>query len=78
MMPYYSLLLMVKLNFMYMIFSESISDVYRLNNELKDNGLVSKPIGSGVLRFSPPMIINEIQLREGIDIIIKSINEHKN
>lgn len=59
-------------------FSENVSDIYKLCNEMKLNGLVSKPIGSNALRFSPPLIITEAQLREGIDIIVKSINEYSN
>ncbi|CAI6353298.1 unnamed protein product [Macrosiphum euphorbiae] len=49
--------------------------VYKLNNELKTNGLISKSIGSDALRFSPPLIITEEQLREGIDIIVNTIND---
>jgi len=59
-------------------FTEGVSNVYKLNNELKSNGMISKPIGSGALRFSPPLIITETQLREGIDIIVNTINDFKN
>ncbi|XP_060858058.1 ornithine aminotransferase, mitochondrial-like [Metopolophium dirhodum] len=52
--------------------------VYKLNNELKTNGLISKPIGSDALRFSPPLIITEEQLRAGIDIIVNTINNFNN
>lgn len=45
---------------------------------MKLNGLVSKPIGANALRFSPPLIITEAQMREGIDIIVKTINEYSN
>lgn len=45
---------------------------------MRINGLVSKPIGNNALRFSPALIITEQQLREGLDIIVKSINEFKN
>ncbi|XP_022160578.1 ornithine aminotransferase, mitochondrial-like [Myzus persicae] len=58
--------------------TEGVSNVYKLNNELKSNGMISKPIGSGALRFSPPLIITEAQLREGIDIIVNTINNFKN
>ncbi|KAL4134829.1 hypothetical protein QTP88_006533 [Uroleucon formosanum] len=58
--------------------TEGVSNVYKLNNELKSNGMISKPIGAGALRFSPPLIITEAQLREGIDIIVNTINDFKN
>uniref|UniRef100_A0A2S2NUQ7 Ornithine aminotransferase n=1 Tax=Schizaphis graminum TaxID=13262 RepID=A0A2S2NUQ7_SCHGA len=57
---------------------KGISNVYKLNNELKSNGMISKPIGSSALRFSPPLIITEKQLREGIDIIVNTINNFNN
>lgn len=40
--------------------------------------MISKPIGAGALRFSPPLIITEAQLREGLDIIVNTINDFKN
>jgi ornithine--oxo-acid transaminase len=58
--------------------TKGVSNVYKLNNELKSNGMISKPIGSGALRFSPPLIITEKQLREGIDIIVNTINDFQN
>lgn len=45
---------------------------------MKTNGLISKPIGSDALRFSPPLILTEEQLREGIDIIVNTINNFTN
>ncbi|XP_050529548.1 ornithine aminotransferase, mitochondrial [Daktulosphaira vitifoliae] len=41
---------------------------------IKENGLVTKPIGNNILRFSPALTIKENELREGIDIIVKTIN----
>lgn len=58
--------------------TKNVSDIYKLCNEMKLNGLVSKPIGANALRFSPPLIITEAQMREGIDIIVKTINEYSN
>lgn len=40
--------------------------------------MISVPIGSNALRFSPPLIITEEQLREGIDINVKAINNFNN
>lgn len=36
---------------------------------LKDNGLLAKPTHEHIIRFAPPLVINEKQLRKAIDII---------
>ncbi|OMJ86377.1 hypothetical protein SteCoe_12103 [Stentor coeruleus] len=43
--------------------------------KLAQNGLLAKPTHDNIIRFTPPLIINEVQLNESIDIIIKSIKE---
>ena len=40
---------------------------------MKDNGLLAKPTHDHIIRFAPPLIINETQLREAIEIINKTI-----
>ncbi len=42
---------------------------------LRDHGLLAKPTHGNIIRFAPPLIINEAQLRECIDIIIRTLNE---
>lgn len=41
--------------------------------KMKDNGLLAKPTHDHIIRFAPPLVINEEQLYEAIDIIKKSI-----
>ena len=41
---------------------------------LKDQGLLAKPTHQHTLRFSPPLVITEEQLREGTEIIRRTIN----
>ena len=41
--------------------------------EMANNGLLAKPTHQHVIRFAPPLVITKEQLREGIDIIKKSI-----
>lgn len=41
--------------------------------EMAKNGLLAKPTHKHIIRFAPPLVITEEQLREGIDIIKKSI-----
>ena len=42
---------------------------------LRDNGLLAKPTHGNIIRFAPPLIMNETQLRECVDIIIKTLKE---
>ena len=41
--------------------------------KMRDNGLLAKPTHQHIIRFAPPLVITEAQLREAIAIIIKSI-----
>ncbi len=40
---------------------------------LRDNGLLAKPTHGHIIRFAPPLVITEAQLREAIDIITKTL-----
>ncbi len=42
---------------------------------LKNNGLLAKPTHEHIIRFTPPLIINEEQLNEALDIIEKTFIE---
>ncbi len=42
---------------------------------LRDHGLLAKPTHGNIIRFAPPLIMTEIQLRECVDIIIKTLKE---
>jgi len=44
---------------------------------LKNNGLLAKPTHDHIIRFTPPLIINEVQLTEALDIIEKTFAELK-
>ena len=41
--------------------------------KMRDNGLLAKPTHQHIIRFAPPLVITEDQLREAIGIIIKSL-----
>jgi ornithine--oxo-acid transaminase len=43
--------------------------------KMKESGLLAKPTHQHIIRFAPPLIINEEQLMEAISIIKKSIKE---
>ncbi|XP_065648123.1 ornithine aminotransferase, mitochondrial isoform X2 [Hydra vulgaris] len=49
-------------------------DAYSACLRLRDNGLLTKHTRGDIIRFSPPLIINEEQMYEGIEIISKTIN----
>lgn len=42
---------------------------------LKDNGLLAKPTRRNIIRFAPPLVISENQLREACSIIKKTAQE---
>ena len=41
--------------------------------KMQENGLLAKPTHDHIIRFAPPLVINETQLQEAIDLIKKSI-----
>ncbi len=45
--------------------------------KLKENGLLAKPTHGNIIRFAPPLVIDENQLDECCDIIEKTILEYK-
>ncbi len=42
---------------------------------LKENGLLAKPTHQHIIRFAPPLVITEKQLRQAIEIIVKTIKQ---
>ena len=44
---------------------------------LKENGLLAKPTHGNIIRFAPPLVMNEEQLMECVAIIEKTIKEFK-
>ena len=40
---------------------------------LKDNGVLAKPTHDHIIRFAPPLVINETELHEAIELIKESI-----
>ncbi len=46
--------------------------------KLRDNGLLAKPTHGNIIRFAPPLVIDEEQIRESVAIIDKTIKEFEN
>lgn len=42
---------------------------------LRDNGLLAKPTHGNIIRFAPPLVMTQVQLKECISIIIKTLKE---
>lgn len=43
--------------------------------QMKENGLLAKPTHQHIIRFAPPLVINEEQIKEAVKIIEKSIRQ---
>lgn len=48
-------------------------DATEICYKLKDNGLLAKPTHGHIIRFAPPLVINDEQLTECIDIIDSTV-----
>lgn len=48
-------------------------DAWEVCMRLRDNGLLAKPTHGDKIRFAPPLIINEEQILESVDIIAKTV-----
>ena len=42
--------------------------------QLKENGLLAKPTHGNIIRLAPPLVINENQLLDCVDILKTTIN----
>ena len=55
---------------------EDNSDIaWNICLKMAQNGLLAKPTHGNIIRFAPPLIINEKQLSDCIDIIISSLKD---
>lgn len=52
-------------------------DAFDFCMKLKENGLLSKPTHDNILRLAPPLVINQSQICESLEIISKTIREIK-
>jgi ornithine--oxo-acid transaminase len=46
-------------------------DAWEFCMRLRDNGLLAKPTHGDKIRFAPPLVINEEQMHESIEVIEK-------
>lgn len=57
--------------------SEESNTAWNICLKLKENGLLAKPTHGNIIRFAPPLVISEEQLRQCIRIISKTIKEYE-
>ena len=55
--------------------SESGNKAWNICLALMENGLLAKPTHGNIIRFAPPLVMNEEQLRECVAIIINTLKE---
>jgi ornithine--oxo-acid transaminase len=55
--------------------SEDSSTAWDICMVLRDNGLLAKPTHGNIIRFAPPLVMNEPQLLDCVSIIIKTLKE---
>jgi len=65
------------LNAMIINDTEDSSTAWDICIAMKDNGLIAKPTHGNIIRFAPPLVINEDEINMSCDIIEKSIIEYK-
>ena len=57
--------------------TEESSTAWDICIKLRDNGLLAKPTHGNIIRFAPPLVMNEEQLLDCISIIKRTISEFK-
>ncbi len=55
--------------------TEDSSTAWDICMKLRDNGLLAKPTHGNIIRFAPPLVMNEEQLLDCVSIIKKTIRE---
>ncbi len=55
--------------------SEDSSTAWDICMALKENGLLAKPTHGNIIRFAPPLVMNEVELDDCIDIITSTLKD---
>ncbi|MFN8325305.1 ornithine--oxo-acid transaminase [Flavobacterium sp.] len=58
--------------------TEESDTAWNICMKLAENGLLAKPTHGNIIRFAPPLVMNETQLNECISIIINTLKEFEN
>ena len=57
--------------------SEDSKTAWNICLKLKENGLLAKPTHGNIIRFAPPLVMDEDQLQDCVSIITDTINEYE-
>lgn len=55
--------------------TEESDTAWNICMKLRENGLLAKPTHGNIIRFAPPLVMNEEQLLDCVSIIIKTLKE---
>ncbi len=55
--------------------SEDSSTAWDICIAMRDNGLLAKPTHGNIIRFAPPLVMNEEQLNDCVSIIIRTLKQ---
>jgi ornithine--oxo-acid transaminase len=55
--------------------TEDSSTAWNICVALKENGLLAKPTHGNIIRFAPPLVINEEQLLDCVRIITETLKD---
>lgn len=55
--------------------SEESDTAWNICLRLRDNGLLAKPTHGNIIRFAPPLVMNEVQLLDCVRIITETLKE---
>lgn len=58
--------------------TEESETAWNICMKLRDNGLLAKPTHGNIIRFAPPLVMNEEQLMECVAIITNTLKEFEN
>jgi ornithine--oxo-acid transaminase len=55
--------------------TEESETAWNICMALRDNGLLAKPTHGNIIRFAPPLVMNEEQLLDCVSIIIRTLKQ---
>ncbi|CAG9766681.1 unnamed protein product [Ceutorhynchus assimilis] len=56
------------------VMNSNYVEAWDLCLKLRDNGLLAKPTHDNIIRFAPPLVINQKELEQSLDIIVSTVN----
>ena len=57
--------------------TEESNTAWNICLKMRDNGLLAKPTHGNIIRFAPPLVMNETELKECIAIITEALKHYE-